>query len=116
MSTDAFASRTRERVLPGGRLVRCTCAHCRKQRPASDKGLVCVARRRGVDEQDPACVLFEEDGTSLKASGWIRDEEPSKGGEHSRVGRERAPAIDPSSKWRWWAPWSKRAPRLEATP
>ena len=57
-----------------------------------------------------------EPGTSLIAAGWIKDTEPTKGGEHSRNSRPRKKAVDSGPKWRWWAPWSKRAPaRLVAT-
>jgi hypothetical protein len=50
-------------------------------------------------------VHIDEPGTSLRASGWIRDGE-TKGGEHNRVSRPRAPAADPRPKVRWCAPWS----------
>lgn len=48
---------------------------------------------------------LDEGGVSLKASGWICDGQ-TKGGQWSREDRQRALAIDPSPKLRWWAPWS----------
>jgi len=49
----------------------------------------------------------EESGVSLRAAGWVKDPKPTDGGEHSREGRPRNPAVDPKPKWRWWAPWSE---------
>jgi len=54
----------------------------------------------------------DEDGTSLKAAGWI-DGGLTDGGEWDRVGRPRQLALDPEQKRRWWAPWSVRAPKVE---
>jgi len=48
-----------------------------------------------------------EHGTSLRASGWVEGGE-TDGGEHDRPSRQRALAIDPLPKRRWWAPWSAR--------
>lgn len=50
----------------------------------------------------------DEDGTSLKAAGWI-DGGLTDGGEWARDGRPRQLALDPEPKRRWWAPWSVRA-------
>jgi hypothetical protein len=50
----------------------------------------------------------DEHGTSLKAAGWIEGGMTS-GGEYDRDSRQRALAIDPLPKRRWWAPWSERA-------
>lgn len=50
----------------------------------------------------------DELGTSLKASGWI-DAGLTSGGEHSRESRKRKPAVDPTPKRRWFAPWSEKA-------
>ena len=55
----------------------------------------------------------DESGVSLKAAGWI-DGGLTDGGEHSRPSRRRSAAVDPKPKRRWWAPWSKRAPRKAA--
>lgn len=54
----------------------------------------------------------DEDGTSLKAAGWI-DGGLTDGGEWSRDGRPRQLALDPEPKRRWWAPWSKRAIEIQ---
>lgn len=53
----------------------------------------------------------DETGVSLKAAGWIYGG-LTDGGEHSRPSRQRAAAVDPKPKHRWWAPWSKRAALL----
>lgn len=50
----------------------------------------------------------DEDGTSLKAAGWI-DGGLTDGGEWDCPSRPRQLALDPEQKRRWWAPWSKRA-------
>lgn len=50
---------------------------------------------------------LDEHGASLRASGWIHGG-LTTGGEHGRDGRQRALAIDPLPKNRWWAPWSAR--------
>ena len=50
----------------------------------------------------------DENGASLKASGWIYGGSTT-GGEHSRAGRKRAPAVDAAPKQRWYAPWGARA-------
>jgi hypothetical protein len=55
----------------------------------------------------------DEHGISLKAAGWVEGGMTS-GGEHGREGRQRALAIDPLPKKRWWAPWSKRAQQSDA--
>lgn len=46
-------------------------------------------------------TLRTEPGTSLRAAGWHRDRE-TRGGEWSREGREREPALiaDPKVRWR----------------
>lgn len=49
----------------------------------------------------------DEDGTSLKAAGWI-DGGLTDGGEWSRPSRPRQLALDHKQKRRWWAPWSQR--------
>lgn len=49
----------------------------------------------------------DEDGTSLKAAGWV-DGGLTDGGEWNRDGRPRQLALDPEPKRRWWAPWSER--------
>jgi len=49
----------------------------------------------------------DEQGTSLKAAGWIYAG-MTDGGEQSRPSRRRASVVDPRPKHRWWAPWSKR--------
>lgn len=53
----------------------------------------------------------DEDGTSLKAAGWI-DGGFTDGGEWDRPGRPRQLALDPKAKRRWFAPWSARAKDL----
>lgn len=55
---------------------------------------------------------LDEDGTSLKAAGWI-DGGLTDGGEWSRDGRPRQLVLDPEKKRRWWAPWSERAKQLQ---
>lgn len=65
-----------------------------------------AARAMGVDSMD-TFTLLEEPGTSLRAAGWIEDG-LTRGGEHARRDRPRAPAVDPSPKRRWWAPGSKK--------
>lgn len=50
----------------------------------------------------------DEHGTSLKAAGWIHGG-MTDGDEWHRPSRQRALALDPTPKHRWWAPWSKRA-------
>jgi hypothetical protein len=50
----------------------------------------------------------DEHGSSLKASGWV-DGGLTDGGEWNSPSRQRALAIDPLPKRRWWAPWSERA-------
>lgn len=47
----------------------------------------------------------DENGASLKASGWI-DGGMTDGGEYDRPSRERQLVIDPKPKRRWFAPWS----------
>jgi len=47
----------------------------------------------------------DEPGVTLRAAGWLCDG-LTTGVEHSRPSRPRRPAVDPSPKWRWWAPWS----------
>lgn len=51
-------------------------------------------------------TLQEETGVSLRAANWI-DGGLTDGGEYDRPSRERAPALFPEPKRRWWAPWSK---------
>jgi hypothetical protein len=47
----------------------------------------------------------DEPGTSLIASGWVRDG-LTAGGEYSRASRPRRAAVDAAPKVRWWAPGS----------
>ncbi len=49
----------------------------------------------------------DELGASLRASGFLECG-MTKGGEHNRKSRTRAPAIDPRPKRRWVAAWSTR--------
>lgn len=50
----------------------------------------------------------DEAGTSLKAAGWIEDEDfESKGGQWSRPSRFRKPTTESGKKRRFFAPWSK---------
>lgn len=62
---------------------------------------------------------LDEHGASLRGSGWIYGG-TTAGGEHGRESRQRALAIDPLPKNRWWAPWSASVqscqPRRIATP
>lgn len=49
----------------------------------------------------------DEPGVSLRAAGWVFGGW-TDGGEHSRAGRVRSAAVDPTPKRRWWAPGSIR--------
>lgn len=95
-----------------------------------DDGVLCVLRVAVIDDAYNACSMLygscsraakamgasdlvtythmDEPGTSLRASGWI-DAGTTDGGEWSRDGREREPALFPESKRRWFAPWGHRA-------
>lgn len=55
----------------------------------------------------------DEPGTSLRAAGWVYGG-MTGGGEWSREGRERQPALFPDRKLRWWAPWSEDAKKAAA--
>lgn len=57
----------------------------------------------------------DESGVSLRASGWVRDG-MTDGGEYTRPSRHRPAVVDARPKHRWWAPWSKRAPRPDVGP
>jgi hypothetical protein len=50
----------------------------------------------------------DEPGTSLVASGWIRDDLRDADCDWSREERQRELPIDGVAKVRWWAPWSER--------
>lgn len=63
-----------------------------------------AARALGALRMDTHTHL-DEPGVSLRAAGWVEDG-LTVGGEHSRQGRVRKPAIDPRPKRRWWAPGS----------
>lgn len=55
----------------------------------------------------------DEPGTSLKAAGWIPDDGLFGGGQASRPSRPRRLRTEQEAqrRRRWWAPWSKSAPR-----
>ena len=55
----------------------------------------------------------DEPGTSLRAAGWVYGG-MTDGGEWSRDGRHRQPALFPDPKHRWWAPWSEDAAKHTA--
>lgn len=49
----------------------------------------------------------DETGVSLRAAGWVEDEDfDSAGGEWSRPSRTRPATVEPGPKRRFWAPWS----------
>ena len=57
----------------------------------------------------------DETGISLKASGWIFDEEfESSGGEWNRPSRPRETTLESNPKLRYWAPWSEFAKEILA--
>lgn len=72
-----------------------------------------TARALGALRMDTHTHL-DEPGTSLRAAGWVEDG-LTDGGEHSRAGRRRAPAVDPRPKRRWWAPGSRLKDGREMT-
>ena len=47
-------------------------------------------------------LLFEEDGVSLRASGWEKDAEPTEGGKWDRPSRQRKRTKNEQPKWRWF--------------
>jgi len=57
------------------------------------------AKRRGF-QKIISYVLEEEDGTTLKAVGWIR-EHRTRGGSWNRPGRARTDKAPTCRKWRW---------------
>lgn len=67
-----------------------------------------AARDMGCDGLN-TYIHDDETGVSLRAAGWVQDDEQTSGGEWSREGRQRALALDAKPKRRWWAPWSKQA-------
>lgn len=69
-----------------------------------------MARSSGAEDL-VTYTLPDEDGTSLRAAGWI-DGGLTDGGEHSRPSRRRKPAVDARPKRRWFAPWGKRAKEI----
>lgn len=80
---------TRLAVLPGHQNA-CSYAYGRLRRAAWALGY----RRAYTYTRE------DEDGTSLRAAGWIC-EGPAGGGEADRPGRHRHPSEDPSRKVRW---------------
>jgi len=57
----------------------------------------------------------DEPGTSLKAAGWIEDtEHESSGGSYDRPSRRRNAPVEGGAKVRWFAAWSKMAPKKRA--
>lgn len=100
---------------PSQEQTRETCEHLRVLRTAVREGVPngCsmllgaawrAARAMGALRMDTHTHL-DEPGTSLVAAGWVEDGLTS-GGEHSRPGRPRRPAVDARPKRRWWAPGS----------
>ena len=53
------------------------------------------------------CILASEPGTSLRAAGWVRDEELIRGQQWHRPSRPRQQVLV-EDRQRWWAPWSLR--------
>jgi hypothetical protein len=91
-------------VIPG---VDCGCsrlygAASRTARSMGARGLVTYTHR-------------DEPGTSLIASGWVREDLPDAHCDWSRDSRQRLLPIDAAAKVRWWAPWSERAKLLRVT-
>lgn len=68
-----------------------------------------AARALGATSMDTHTHTWEA-SVSVRAAGWTYGG-TTDGGEHSRQTRIRAAAIDPSPKFRWWAPGSLRAPK-----
>lgn len=66
-----------------------------------------AGKAMGLDNMKTS-IHLDEPGTSLVAAGWIKDPEPTEGGEWSRPSRARAKALDSAPKWVWWAPWSAK--------
>lgn len=58
----------------------------------------------------------DEPGTSLRAAGWICDAGLFGGGQADRPSRPRTMRSDHAAqrRRRWWAPWSRSAPREES--
>lgn len=51
----------------------------------------------------------DEPGTSLRASGWVRDDGLFGGGQADRPSRPRRHRTEQQAqrRWRWWSPWSR---------
>lgn len=74
----------------------------------------CARAARDMGAEDLFTYIHEDEGgVSLKAAGWIFDEEfKSDGGEWNRPSRPREKTVEPDSKKRYWAPWGKYAKHL----
>jgi hypothetical protein len=119
------------RVVDGDETVGCALVgHAARMLSQGDETTLCVLRVAVIEGNRNGCSMLlgacaraaramgadnlvtytqgDESGVSLRAAGWV-DGGMTKGGEHSRDGRQRELAIDPNPKRRWWAPWSKRA-------
>lgn len=70
-----------------------------------------AARAMGAEDMWTT-IHGDESGHSLRAAGWIQIG-VCGGGEWSRDGRTRAPAIDPKPKTKWVVPWGRRARGIE---
>jgi len=84
-------------VIPG---VDCGCsrlygAASRTARSMGARGLVTYTHR-------------DEPGTSLVASGWVREDLPNRTCNWESKTRKRITPVDAVAKIRWWAPWSER--------
>lgn len=115
-------------VREAGRVVGCAIVGHPARTQMEDNAVLCVVRVAVIEGHKNACSMLYgacaraaksmgadslvtythdyESGVSLKAAGWV-DGGMTKGGEHDRATRRRAPAVDASPKRRWWAPWSK---------
>lgn len=69
---------------------------------------------RSLGAKDLLTYIHEDEiGTSLKASGWIFDEEfQSNGGEWNRPSGPREKTVESEAKKRYWAPWGEYAKEL----
>lgn len=72
----------------------------------------CARAARNLGARDLLTYIHEdEDGGSLKASGWLLDEEfESRGGQWDQPSRPRNPTVEPGKKKRYWVPcgeWAK---------
>lgn len=76
----------------------------------------CSRAARAMGASDLLTYIHnDETGVSLKASGWIEDDQfRSRGGEWSRKSRTETAAEEPGEKRRWWAPWSQAAKAIIA--